>query len=167
MENGEIQNNQKEKPPIAVEKLRNIFAQNIEKRICVVGASCVGKSTLLSYLPEATDMDDLLFGNKEKDIQPLLTKKEIDYVCGPWTPEVGQFMIRKAHELIKIEAGHPVFGTIVFPSDLVVEINVPDSILRERIRRRNTNENDVFNMKAQIEAEIEKSGIQKIIVENI
>ena len=156
-----------EQPPLAVEKMKKLFADNVEKRICVVGASCVGKSTLLSYLPEAVDMDDLLFGNKQKGIVPLLTQQEIDYVCGPWTPEVGQFMTRKSHELIKIEAGHPVFGTIVFPSDLVIEISVPDNILRERIRRRNSNEQDVFNMKAQIESEIEKSGIEKIVVENI
>jgi len=156
-----------EQPPLAVEKMKKLFADNIEKRICVVGASCVGKSTLLGYLPEAVDMDDLLFGNKQKGIVPLLTQKEIDYVCGPWTPEVGQFMTRKSHELIKIEAGYPVFGTIVFPSDLVVEITVPDNILRERIRRRNTDEKDVFNMKAQIESEIERSGIEKIVVENI
>lgn len=156
-----------EKLPIAVEKMRDIFSTNTEKRICVVGASCVGKSTLLGYLPEAVDMDDLLFGSKQKGIEPLLTQQEIDYVCGPWTPEVGEFMTKKAHELIKIEAGHPVFGTIVFPSDLVIEISVPDSVLRERIRRRNTNEQDVFSMKAQIEAEIEKSGIEKIVIENI
>ena len=156
-----------EQPPLAVEKMKKLFADNIEKRICVVGSSCVGKSTLLGYLPEAVDMDDLLFGNKQKGISPLLTQKEIDYVCGIWTPEVGQFMTQKANELIKIEAGHPVFGTIVFPSDLVIEITVPDNILRERIRRRNTDEKDVFNMKVQIESEIEKSGIEKIIIENI
>jgi adenylate kinase family enzyme len=140
---------------------------NAEKRICVVGASCVGKSTLLSYLPEAIDMDDLLFGNKLKGIEPLLTQQERDYVCGPWTPEVGQSMTKKARELIKIKAGHPVFGTIVFPSDLVIEITVPDDVLQERISRRNTNGQDVFNMKAQIESEIEKSGIEKIVIENI
>lgn len=164
MENPKLNN---EKLPVAVEKISHIFSSNAEKRICVVGASCVGKSTLLSYLPEAVDMDDLLFGNEQKGIEPLLTQAERDYVCGPWTPEVGQFMTKKAYELIKIEAGHPVFGTIVFPSDLVIEINVPDNILRERIRRRNTDEKDVFNMKAQIESEIEKSGIEKIVVENI
>ena len=156
-----------EQPPLAVEKMKKIFAENIKKHICVVGASCVGKSTLLGYLPEAVDMDDLLFGNKEKGITPLLTPKEIDYACGPWTQEVGQFMIQKAHELIKIEAGHPVFGTIVFPSDLVIEINVPDNVLRERIKARGSDEKDVFSMKAQIESEIEKSAIEKVVVENV
>jgi len=156
-----------EQIPVVVERMRKLFAENSERRVCVVGASCVGKTTLMNYLPEAVDMDDLLFGNKQKGISPLLTQTEIDYVCGPWTPEVGQFMTRKSHELIKIEPGHPVFGTIVFPSDLVIEITVSDHILRERIRRRNTKEDDVFKMKAQIEDEIEKSGIQKVVLENI
>lgn len=156
-----------ERPPGAVERMKRIFAENGRKRICVVGASCVGKSTLFRHFPEAVDMDDLLFGNKGKGIAPLLTPKEIEYACGSWTPEVGQFMTRKARELITVEAGHPVFGTIVFPSDLVVEITVPDSILRERIKRRGANENDVFNMKAQIEEEIAKSGIEKVVLENV
>lgn len=76
-------------------------------------------------------------------------------------------MIKKTHELIRIKAGNPVFGTIVFPSDLVIEVTVPDETLRERIRRRNSNEADVFNMKAQIEDEIKKSGIENMVVENI
>lgn len=156
-----------EQQPKAVEKLRVIFDTNKDKRICIVGSSCVGKTTLLKYLPDAIDMDDLLFGSPEKGIEPLLSEEERVYVCGPWTPEVGKFMADKARELIQIKAGNPVFGTIVFTSDLVIEVTVPDEILRERIRRRNSNEVDVFNMKAQIEDEIKKSGIHSMVVENI
>lgn len=150
-----------------IEKIRDIFEKNKNKKICVVGPSCVGKTTLLNQLPDAVDMDDLLFGNEDKNIKPLLTEEEIKYVCGPWSEEVGKFMDKKAKELIKIEPGHPVFGTIVFPSDLIIEITIPDNILRERIRRRNANEEDVFNMKTQIESEIKKSGIEKIELINI
>ncbi len=153
--------------PIAAIELTKIFEQNSDKRICVVGTSCVGKSSLLRYLPEAIDMDVLLFGDKLSSTPALLTEEEINYVCGPWTPEVGMFMSSKAKELIFVEPGRPVFGTIVFPSDLIVEIVVPDDILIERIMQRESNEIDVFNMKAQIEEEIEKSGIQKIVIENI
>lgn len=73
-------------------------------------------------------------------------------------------MAEKAHELITIEKGQPVFGTIVFPCDLIIEITVPDNVLRERIKQRNGNEADVFNMKAQIESEIALSGIKEIVV---
>lgn len=66
MENPKLNN---ERLPVAVEKISRIFSSNAEKRICVVGASCVGKSTLLSYLPEAVDMDDLLFGNEQKGME--------------------------------------------------------------------------------------------------
>ncbi len=159
-------NLQNEHFPAPAQKLRELFTENIGKRICVVGPSCVGKSTMLSYLPEAIDMDDLLFGSKEKGLTPLLTPQEIEYVCGPWTPEVGQFMKKRAVELIQIKAGRPVFGTIVFPSDLVIEITLPDELLRQRIQQRGGNENDVFNMKKQIEAEIEQSGAPKIVLQN-
>lgn len=153
--------------PQVVERLKGIFDTNKEKRICVVGASCSGKTTLMKYFPEAIDMDDLLFGNTDKNLEPLLSQEETDYVCGPWMPEVGQFIHQKAVELINITPGHPVFGTIVFPSDLIVEITVPENLLKERIAKRATNESDVLNMKSQIEEEIEKSGIEKIVVENI
>lgn len=159
--------NKKEQIPQAVESLRALFQEYNNKRICVVGSSCSGKSTLKNYFPEAIDMDELLFGNKENGLEPLLTEEEKEYVCGPWTQEVGQFMTKKAKELIKIEPGHPVFGTIVFPSDLVIEIVVPGDLLRERIKNRNSTEIDVLNMKTQIEEEIIKSGIEKIVIENI
>lgn len=160
-------NFENEKIPNAVTELRNIFEENKEKRICVVGSSCVGKSTLLQYFPEAVDMDDVLFGNQEKEMAPLLSPDEIEYVCGPWTTEVGDFMTRRSKELISIEPGHPVFGTIVFPADLIIEITVPNDILLERTKKRSANESDVLAMKAQIESEIEASGIPKVVVENI
>ncbi len=155
------------KYPKAVIELQRIFDSNKDKRICVVGGSCTGKTTLLRYFPNAVDMDDLLFGNTDKGLAPLLTREEIEYVCSPvWTEEVGNFMNRKAKELIRVEPGHPVFGTVVFPTDLIVEIAVPELEYRERIVTRGANPQSVFDMKAQIESEIEKSSIPKIIVQN-
>lgn len=156
-----------ENHPVAVEKLRSIFSSNPKKRICVVGPSCVGKSTLFRHFPEAVDMDELLFGHKQKSIPPLLTQQEIDYVCGAWTPEVGQFMEKRARELIRVAAGHPVFGTIVFPCDLVVELTTSDKILRERIEARNASLQDVLQMKSQIEDQIRASGIEKVVIKNV
>lgn len=66
----------------ATETIRKVFKEDSDKRICVVGASCVGKTTLLNHFPEAVDMDELLFGKKQKNIKPLLSPSEIDYVCG-------------------------------------------------------------------------------------
>lgn len=153
--------------PSAVIELRKIFNDNKDKRICVVGSSCVGKSTLLNHLPEAVDMDDILFGDKEKGVDPKLTPEEIEYVCGLWDEKVGEFMVKKAKENIQLEKGKPVFGTIVFDCDLVVEVVIPDNILEKRVKQRNASLQDVLNMKRQIESEIEKSGKPKIVVENI
>ncbi len=153
--------------PKAVGILSQIFENNKDKRICVVGASCSGKSTLLKYFPDAIDMDDLLFGSIGKGISPLLLDDEVRYVCGPWDEKVGEFMIRRSRELITIKPGSPIFGTIVFPSDLIVEICVPDDILHERICERNSSREDVIKMRDQIRSEIDNSGIEKIVVENV
>lgn len=155
-----------EKEPRAVGELRKIFDENKEKRISVVGASCSGKSTLMRYFPEAVDMDDLLFGTDDGKTQPLLSPEERKFVSGTWAPEVGEFMAKRAKELIQIEAGHPVFGTVVFPSDLVIEITVPEEALQERIKNRSASLENVLSMKTQIEANIESSGIPRIVVEN-
>lgn len=55
------------------QELNKIFESNKDKRICVIGTSCIGKSTLLKELRNCYDMDDLLF--------PLLSKEETEYVC--------------------------------------------------------------------------------------
>ena len=164
MENNEIKI---EHIPSAVLKLRQIFDSNKDKRICVVGPSCIGKTTLLKYLPDAVDMDELIFGSQEKNIAPSITKEEIDYVSGSWTPEIGKFMTEKARGSVEIKPGVPVFGTVVFPADLIVELTLPDEKLREYIRRRDSNEIDVFNMKKQIEDEIKHSLVPSLKIENM
>ena len=88
-----------EQPPLAIEKMKKLFADNIEKRICVVGSSCVGKSTLLHFLPEAIDMDDLLFGNKQKGNFSITYKTKLIMSVEFGHKEVGQFMTQKLMSL--------------------------------------------------------------------
>lgn len=131
-------------------RLAELFKQNRDKRIVVVATTCSGKSTLLKMLPEAVDMDDLVF--------PLLSKAEADYVCQkPWTPEIGQTMNRLTKERVKVVVGQPVFGTIVLDSDLIIYLKIADELLQERAQKRGSNFIDVKNMQKQIEAEIETS----------
>lgn len=49
-------------------ELMNIIDSNKDKRICLVGTTCTGKSTLIKRLGVGSDMDELLF--------PLLTEEE-------------------------------------------------------------------------------------------
>ena len=49
-------------------KLREIFDNNKEKRICVLGTTCTGKSTFINEMNVGQDMDELIF--------PLLSEEE-------------------------------------------------------------------------------------------
>ena len=51
-----------------IEQLENILEENKDKRICILGTSCTGKTTLIEYTGMGKDMDEEIF--------PLLTKEE-------------------------------------------------------------------------------------------
>lgn len=140
------------------EQIARILRTNTDKRITVVGTTCTGKSTLLAKIKGAEDMDVLLF--------PKLTKAESNYVCSdPWTEDIGKTMTRLAREKLKVEAGKPVFGTVVLDCDLVVYLKINDELLRRRTASRNVDFADAKNMQNQIENEVKKSGIKTIELE--
>jgi dipeptidase E len=133
------------------DNLRRVFEANKDKRIAVVGTTCTGKTTFIELMEGCFDMDALVF--------PKLTKEEADYVCQiPWTPEIGNTMNRLAKERVVIEAGKPVFGTVVLDCDLVVYLKISDWLLRQRTGLRGVDFNDAKNMQNQIEKEIRESG---------
>lgn len=45
----------------SIENLERIFEENKEKRICVLGTTCTGKTTLINELKMGSDMDELIF----------------------------------------------------------------------------------------------------------
>ena len=141
-----------------INDLKKVLEQNSDKRVCVVGTSCTGKSTYLKYAKNGLDMDEIIF--------PLLTKQEKEYVCQtPWTEEIGQTMNRLVRERIKIQPGQPVFGTVIIDCDLVVYLNISDDLLRKRIQSRGVNYSDVKMMKDNIEKELEKVEIPVVMVD--
>ena len=133
-------------------RLEALLNANSNKRVVVLGTTCSGKTTLLKYISSAVDMDKLIF--------PLLNKEEAEYVCQePWTEEIGKTMNRFVREKIKVQAGTPVFGTVLMDCDLVVYLKLDDNLLLSRTASRGVSFNDAKNMQAQIESEILKSGI--------
>lgn len=141
-----------------INDLKKVLEQNTDKRVCVVGTSCTGKSTYLKSAKNGLDMDEIIF--------PLLTEQEKEYVCQtPWTEEIGQTMNRLVRERIKIQPGQPVFGTVIIDCDLIVYLNISDDLLRKRIQRRGVNYNDVKMMKDNIEKELEKVEIPVVMVD--
>ena len=140
---------------MTVSKLQEILDENRDKRVVVIGTTGTGKSTFVEHIKNAKDMDALLY--------PQLTPEEIAYIeQTPWTPEIGNTMIRLAKERIKVMSGAPVFGTVVLDTDLLVLLKINDGLLRERTQKRGIQFEDARNMQKQIEEEAQKSGIPTI-----
>lgn len=141
-----------------ISELKKVLEQHADKRVCVIGTSCTGKSTYLKYANNGLDMDEIIF--------PLLTAEEKDYVCQtPWTEEIGETMDRLVRERIKIKEGQPVFGTVIIDCDLIVYLNISDDLLRKRTMSRGVNYIDAKKMKDNIERDLEKVNIPVISVD--
>lgn len=141
----------------AMYRLNEIFDNNSEKRICVLGTTCTGKTTFIKKMNTGQDMDELIF--------PLLSKKEKEYVCAtPWTEEIGKKMDELVQERVRIIKGIPMFGTVLLDCDLIVYLDISDDLLLKRTKLRNVDFNNAKNMKLKIEEEISKSKIECILL---
>lgn len=140
-----------------IDDLKKIFEENQDKRICVVATSCAGKSTLVNSFSYALDMDKELF--------PLLTKEESDYVCQEWTEEIGTFMDNLARIKLKIKPKHPIFATVILDADLIVFLHISEDILKERCNKRGADFIGCWKMQEKIKAELQKCKQEIIILE--
>ena len=141
-----------------IEELRQIFIDNKDKRICVLGTTCTGKTTLINESNMGVDMDEEIF--------PLLTEEETEYVCQtPWTEEIGNKMDELVRTRLSIKPGVPMFGTVLLDCDLIIYLHITDVLLLERTKLRNVDFNNAKNMQLKIEEEIKKSNIPTIYIE--
>ena len=141
-----------------IEELTQIFNDNKDKRICVLGTTCTGKTTLINNTNVGVDMD--------KEIFPLLTEEETEYVCRtPWTEEIGNKMDELVRTKLSIKPGTPMFGTVLLDCDLIVYLHIDDELLFERTKLRNVDFNNAKNMQQSIEEEIKNSNIPSITIE--
>ena len=141
-----------------IEQLENILEENKNKRICILGTSCTGKTTLIEQTGIGKDMDEEVF--------PLLTKEEEEYVCRtPWTEEIGEYMNNLVKTKLKIEPGIPLFGTVLLDCDLIIYLHINDELLKMRTEKRNVDFINAKNMQKSIEEEIKNSNIKTITIE--
>ena len=141
-----------------IEELVQIFNENNDKRICVLGTTCTGKTTLINKSNIGVDMD--------KEIFQLLTEKETEYVCRtPWTEEIGNKMDELVRTKLSIKPGAPMFGTVLLDCDLIVYLHIDDELLLERTKLRNVDFNNAKNMQQKIEEKIRNSNIPTITIE--
>ena len=102
----------------------------------------------------------------DKEIFPLLTQEETEYVCQtPWTEEIGNKMDELVRTKLSIKSGTPMFGTVLLDCDLIVYLHINDELLLERTKLRNTDFLNAKNMQQKIEEEIKKSNIPTIYIE--
>ena len=95
-------------------------------------------------------------------------KEEADYVCQtPWTKEIGEKMTYLVKNKLKIQAGEPLFGTVLIDCDLIVYLHINDELLQERTTLRNVDFTNAKNMQTEIEEEIKNSNIKVITLEVI
>lgn len=128
-------------------ELERIFNKYSDKRICVLGTTCCGKSTLQQSFPDAIDMDNALW--------PTLTEDEEKYICSkPWTEEIGEFTRKLVRERVVIDAGHPLFSLILLKCDVIVYMNISDEVLARHCEKRNASFKDAKNIKNAIERRI-------------
>ena len=142
-------------------ELKEIFSSNIDKRILVLGATCVGKTTLLKHFPECHDMDTLVWGLLPKEKQEKLS-------CPNWTDEMSKIWreyVIKAKQIIKIEAGYPLFAATSFDSDIIVYLSIDEDTLRERTRNRNIDYTVAAENDERIKKEIELSNLPVIVID--
>lgn len=124
--------------------LKAIFYKHKEDRICVLGTTCCGKSTLQEEIPGTVDMDEALW--------PQLTKDEETYICTkPWTREIGDFTSQLVKERVTIKSGHPIFSLILLDCDVVIYLDINDKLLAEHCNKRGSDFADAKNVKEAIE----------------
>ena len=142
-----------EKGQGTAEVLATILDKYKDKRVVVVGVPGSGKSTLLKYLPEALDMDKVLFpklseGEKNFALQRKFNLEKNKFEKIPYNEKdisdvealtLSADVLQTLAEMhLEIEPGHPQFATLVLPSDVIVYLKIDDELLRERLLSRET-----------------------------
>ncbi len=142
----------------AAQELETIFNENEDKKICVVGTTCAGKSTLNKKFNQSIDMDQVVFSH--------LTPSEIATVdVDKWTPKVGEKMESLAKRHVSVSEGKPVFGTVVFDEcDLVVYLDIDEKLLKERCNMRGVDFKNAKAMDNHLRKQVANSRIPAIAV---
>ena len=144
-----------------IQKLKQIFDKNSDKRILVLGTMCAGKTTLIKSLPECLDQDEICWALLPKELEEKLSK-------GSWTDEMVDSWnkhVENATQIVEIEAGRPLFGGSVFKSDIIVYLNINEKTLRERTKKRNVAYEVAANYNNEIKEKLKMTGLPVIIVD--
>lgn len=138
-----------------VEELRSVLTKNRDKKITVIGTTCVGKSTFLREISAGVELRKLAppFTDKEKDF----------YYHAPLTKENNDTMRALVAKRAFVKAGQPAFGTaIANGTELVVYLTIDDELLKKRVLDRKVNFEYAKIMQGFIDEEVRESGLPVI-----
>jgi len=144
-----------------IQKLRQIFDRNNNKRILVLGTMCAGKTTLIKSLPECLDQDEICWALLPKELEEKLSK-------GSWTEEMIEswnMHVENATQIVEIEAGRPLFGGSMFKSDIIVYLNINEKTLRERTKMRNVEYEMASNYNKKIKEMLKATDLPVIVID--
>ena len=144
-----------------IQKLRQIFNENRDKRILVLGTTCAGKSTLVKCMPECLDQDDICWALLPKELEEKLSK-------GSWTGEMIKAWnthVENATQIVEIKAGRPLFAGSIFKSDIIIYMNISEKILRERTKKRSIAYEAASNYNEVIKEKLKSIDIPVIVID--
>jgi len=140
-----------------IEELRSVLTKNRDKKITVIGTTCVGKSTFLRNIPEGIELRKLAppFTDTEKDF----------YYHAPLTKENNDTMRVLVAQRAFVKAGQPAFGTaIANGTELIVYLTIDDELLKKRVADRKVSFEYAKTMQGFIEEEVKNSGLPMITI---
>jgi broad-specificity NMP kinase len=138
-------------------EVEEVLEANRDKRVCILGTFCCGKSTLCQRVAGVQDMDVLVF--------PRLTAQEVTRVNQRWSLDVGRTMTALTRRHVSIKPGEAVSGTVLLECDLVVRLRISDELLAERTSSRQARFDDAKLLDSAISEEVAKSGLPVIEVD--
>lgn len=140
-----------------IQELRSVLIKNRDKKITVIGTTCVGKSTFLRNIPEGIEIGKLA---------PPMTEEEKDfYYHAPLTKENNDTMRALVAQRAFVKAGQPAFGTaIANGTELIVYLTIDDELLKKRVVDRKVNFEYAKTMQGFIDEEVKNSGLPVITI---
>ena len=136
--------------------LKAIFEKHKNERICVIGTVCCGKTTLVKKLTQynCIDMDD--------EFWHQTSKEEYDYFCQvPFTKKMYDLLYRLVYEKVAVKSGFPLFGVIILDCEVIVYLDISDSLLEEHCNERQTHSyTDALFIKECIEEDWNKHKVK-------
>ena len=146
-------------------ELERVFSENADKRIYVLGATCVGKNYLLRDLPHCVDLDQIIMNSLPQDIQKRLV--DLDGLGD----EAGLEAVKiwnenKQLSKVKINRGQPVFGAEAFlDCDLLVYLNIDETTHKKRATKRGFSLEFVLQHKQYLEKKLAQVEVPVITID--